>query len=55
MRLQEKGATKCYALPSAGSEEFFRHCGYEKSDAYDDELDAFAYEKNPLGNNCSCK
>lgn len=55
MRLKERGATKSYALPAAGSEKFFESCGYEKTEIYDGELDAYVYEKLKLGANCSCK
>lgn len=52
MKLRESGADRAYCLPAEGSEGFFLACGYEKTDAYCDDLDCFVYEKVPLKNGC---
>ena len=53
-RLKESGADKAYCLPEERSVPFFTACGYEKTDEYDGDLDAFVYAKTNLSN-CKCK
>lgn len=53
MKLKESGATKSFALPAEGAEEFFTACGYKKTEDYSEDLDCFIYEKLNL-NNCEC-
>lgn len=53
MKLQERGAEKCYCLPQKEAELFFTACGYKKTDGCNRGLDCPVYEKQNL-NNCDC-
>lgn len=55
MKMKERGADKAYALPTPQTEQFFIHCGYEKTEAYDDELECYVFEKHCLNPKCNCK
>lgn len=55
MKLKERGTDKAYALPTPEAEQFFISCGYEKTEAYDDELECYVFEKRSLNPKCSCK
>ena len=52
MKLKESGVDKSYALPAEGSEEFFVNCGYKKTEEYNEDLEAFVYEKHGLNLHC---
>jgi len=52
MKLKERGVQKAYCLPCAGSEGFFRACGYVVSDSFNEDTDCFVFEKTNLNNKC---
>lgn len=52
MKLKESGIEKCYALPLENAEAFFKNCGYEKRNEFDEETECFVYEKLNLNNKC---
>ncbi len=52
MKLKESGTSRSYCLPAEGSEEFFTACGYRKTENFDEEMNAFIYEKQSLENGC---
>ena len=52
MKLKERGVQKAYCLPCAGSEGFFRACGYVGSASFNEDTDCFVFEKTNLNNKC---
>lgn len=52
MKMKEGGAEKCYCIPCEGAEKFFISCGYTRGNEYNEELDAFVFEKTNLENRC---
>lgn len=52
MKLKECGVQKAYCLPCAGSEGFFRACGYVGSVSFNEDTDCFVFEKTNLNNKC---
>ena len=52
MKLKECGVQKAYCLPCAGSEGFFRACGYVGSASFNEDTDCFVFEKTNLNNKC---
>lgn len=52
MKLKESGADKAYCLPAAGSEGFFRACGYTCSGVLNEDAGCPAFEKTNLNNAC---
>lgn len=55
MKLKERGAEKCYALPYEEACPFFTACGYSDSGEYSEELDCPVYVKTELNKTCECK
>lgn len=53
MKLKERGIEKAYCLPCAGSEGFFRACGYAGNGKMNADTDCFVFEKLNLNNKCS--
>lgn len=52
MKLKESNVQKAYCLPCESAAQFFTACGYRKTDAYNDDVDCFVYEKHDLNNKC---